>query len=405
MQQLAPHIVAPTAISSTDSITNQYSQARLQITPHSTAPVQQLTPQIVGPAAIVSTDSISNQYRSAIHMAPPSTGSVQELTPQIVGPMATTSTDSNLSATHHVVPIQYFQRPAAPPFQYHLHPNFQHLHTGAKSSVTTVSTALPDMSQGIRNSKPESETILPPSQQPTKVPEVTGDSIHHVDEHLRKMAIATSVDDKPATVTNAQLHSVTAFVESDDNIPKSVGTALSSTFVKVNPPVKNSSNVNILSNPIMTQTPSHGSGSGGPLLKDRLKSLEKNMTQLFSFITTTLSKNESSKPPATPARPATPETKVPEENKEQTEKMFDDDDDPVINASPGREMLSEQIGTIISMNSLFEANNVETYQEFKDEVSLNSTVHLTTNQKTKKGKVGRPRKQTGKLFLIHLITI
>ena len=185
-------------------------------------------------------------------MALPSTGSVQELTPQIVGPMATTSTDSNLSATHQGVPIQYFQRPAAPPFQYHLHPNFQHLHTGAKSSVTTVSTALPDMSQGIRNSKPESEMILPPSQQPTKVPKVTGDSIHHVDEHLRKMAIATSVHDKLATVTNTQLDSVTAFVELDDNIPKSVGTASSSAFVKVNTPVKNSSNVNILSNPITT---------------------------------------------------------------------------------------------------------------------------------------------------------
>ena len=146
------------------------------------------------------------------------------------------------------------------------------------------------------------------------------------------MAIATSVHDKPATVTNAQLHSVTAFVESDDNIPKSVGRSSSSAFIKVNTPVKSSSNVNILSNPIMMQTPSHGSGSGGPLLKDRLESLEKNMTQLFSFITTTLNKNESSKPPATPARPATPETKVPEEKKEQTEKMFDDEDDPVINA-------------------------------------------------------------------------
>ena len=69
------------------------------------------------------------------------------------------------------------------------------------------------------------------------------------------------------------------------------------------------------------------------------------------------------------------------------------------------EMLSEQIGTIISTNSLFEGNNIETYQEFKDKVSLNSTVHPTTNQKTKKGKVGRQCKQTGKLFLIHLITI
>ena len=79
-------------------------------------------------------------------------------------------------------------------------------------------------------------------------------------------------NNKAGTVTNAEIHSVTALVESDDNIPISVAISSSSAFVKVSTPVKNSSNVNILSNPITTQTPSHR--SGGPPLKDRLESLE-----------------------------------------------------------------------------------------------------------------------------------
>ena len=78
--------------------------------------------------------------------------------------------------------------------------------------------------------------------------------------------------------------------------------------------------------------------------------------------------------------------------------MFDDDNDSVINAFPEREAFSEQIGTIISTNSLFEQKaNVQTYEQFKDNVSPNSTIHHPKSKK--KGKVGRPHKSSKLLFI------
>ena len=80
--------------------------------------------------------------------------------------------------------------------------------------------------------------------------------------------------------------------------------------------------------------------------------------------------------------------------------MFDDENDSVIDAFPEIEALSEQIGTIISTNLLFEQEaNVQTYEQFKDNVSLNSTIHHPKSKK--KGKVGRPCKSS-KLLFIHL---
>ena len=81
------------------------------------------------------------------------------------------------------------------------------------------------------------------------------------------------------------------------------------------------------------------------------------------------------------------------------EQMFDDDDnDSIVHPSPEREALSEQIGNIISTNSLFEQQeNIQTYEKFRENLSLNSTIH---HPKTKKKvKVGQPRKSSKLLFI------
>ena len=74
---------------------------------------------------------------------------------------------------------------------------------------------------------------------------------------------------------------------------------------------------------------------------------------------------------------------MPEEKNNAIEQMFDDDDnDSIGHPSPEREALSEQIGGIILTNSLFkQQDNVQTYENFKENVSLNSTIH---HPKTKK---------------------
>ena len=79
--------------------------------------------------------------------------------------------------------------------------------------------------------------------------------------------------------------------------------------------------------------------------------------------------------------------------------MFDDDDnDSIVHPSPEREALSEQIGNIISTNSLFEQQeNLQTYENFKENISLNSTIHHPKTKK--KGKVGRPCKSSKLLFI------
>lgn len=187
-------------------------------------------------------------------------------------------------------------------------------------------------------------------------------------------------------VTNAVLHTVAAFVESDENIPKSASGPVLSPLIPVHTPVKNSSNVNLTSSPITTS-----SRPSGGALDERLESLERNITQLYSIITTSLTGKNATQTSTTTTE------KMDEEKKDEIEEMFDDNDS-VINPSPEREMLSEEIGTIISTNSLFEQEtNVETYEQFKGKVSLNSTVH---HPKQKAKKVGRPRKKACKLLII-----
>ena len=60
------------------------------------------------------------------------------------------------------------------------------------------------------------------------------------------------------------------------------------TNTKISTPVKSSSDVNILSSPITTVC----SRLPGPVLEDHLESLERNMTQLFNILTTTVNNNK-----------------------------------------------------------------------------------------------------------------
>ena len=107
---------------------------------------------------------------------------------------------------------------------------------------------------------------------------------------------------------------------------------------KISTPVKSSLDVNILSSPITT-VHSH---LPGPVLEDCLESLEKNMTQLFNILTTSINnKNQLDKTPKQ-------SDKLPEGKNNAIEQLFDDDDnDSIVHPSPEREALSEQIGSII----------------------------------------------------------
>ena len=377
LQQVTPQMVAPTGMA-TDSILNQFRPPTIPVTPQSTVSVHQLVPQFVAPAAVASTDSMwnqytppqivpptsvastdSNQYRPGyLQVTPQSMASLQNVTPQIVAQTAmSTNSISNQERTAKIqitldltVSMQQLAPEFVAPAPYSISNQFRPPGLQVAPQSTAPVNTLQQVSQGSLgrpNSEHDLETLLQPTQHGTKLPELTGQSTEEV-------------ENKVGTVTNAEIHSVTAVVKSDDNIPKSVAISSLSAFGKVNTPVKNSSNVNILSNPITMQTPSHR--SGGPHLKDRLYLLEKNMNQLFIFLTSGLNKSENTK------TAETAETKMAEEKKEEPLKMFDDDDDSVINVSPGRESLNQEIGTIISSHALFEPNNVETYQEFKDEV-------------------------------------
>ena len=259
--------------------------------------------------------------------------------------------------------------------QYQLQPNFQQV---AQTTTSTVPT-FQQLHQGLENAKQQAPS---PMEHSTKFGQLPAQSVQEVEEHVKQMELtSTPLDGKQAHVSNAGIHTVTAFVQSDDNIPNSVS--------KITTPVKNASPVNIISNPITTP-----SRIPGPVLEDRLDSLEKNMTQLFNILTTNFEKQASQKATS----PDKPKENA-QEKEHKTEEMFDDDNESVVNASDDGETLSKNIETIISTESLFEQE--QTYEEFKDNVSLNSTVHHPKTKK--KGKVGRPRKasKNRKLVLIE----
>ena len=246
-------------------------------------------------------------------------------------------------------------------FQYHLPlPNLPQVSQATPSSTAT--TTVQYVPQGIQSSKQELQQAPQLSEHSTKAAQIKPQTVHKVENQMEHLEIATkSVCGKPLPVTNDV-----------------VNTSVSSPFHKVSTPVKNSSPVNILATPITTP-----SCIQGPILEDRLESLERNLNQLFTFITNTLTnKNENTKTGEVMLEKAM-EEKIPEQ-----EKMFDDDNESVIDGSSNRGVLSQEIGNIISTDSLFEQDtNVVSYQQFKDKVSLNSTVH--ERKAKKKQKVSR----------------
>ena len=160
--------------------------------------------------------------------------------------------------------------------------------------------------QVLQNAKQDLQQSPALNKHSTKFSQLRPQSVHLVDEQMKKMEITmNAVHGKQAPVTNSVLHSVMGYIESDENIPKSITTPVSSPFHKITTPVKNSSDVNILSSPITT-TPSC---IPGPVLEDRLKSLESYMTQLFNILTTSM--NNKNEPTQIPKK----SDKLPEEKK------------------------------------------------------------------------------------------
>ena len=93
--------MAPTVMS-TDSISNQERTAKIQITPHSTIPMQQFAPQFVDPAP----DNNSNQYKTpGLQITPQSTGpvnSVQQVSQGSLGrPNSKHDLETLLQLTQH----------------------------------------------------------------------------------------------------------------------------------------------------------------------------------------------------------------------------------------------------------------------------------------------------------------
>ena len=126
---------------------------------------------------------------------------------------------------------------------YELQWNAPHVsQTKPTSTVTTVQ----EVPQELQNAKQDLQQAPSSNKHPTNFSQEPPQSIHLVDEQMKKMEITTNT--------------------------------------KISTLVQSSSDVNILSSPITTVH----SRLPGPVLEDHLKSLERNMMQLFNILTTTV---------------------------------------------------------------------------------------------------------------------
>ena len=128
--------------------------------------------------------------------------------------------------------------------QYQLQQNAPHV---SLTTPTSTVTTLQQVPQVLQNAKQDLQQAPALNEHSTKLSQQQPQSVHLVDEQIKKMEITmNTVHGKQAPVTNSVLHSVMGYVESDENIPKSITTPVSSPFHKITTPIKNSSDVNIL---------------------------------------------------------------------------------------------------------------------------------------------------------------
>ena len=181
-------------------------------------------------------------------------------------PQISQTTPSSTVTTLQPVP-QGLQNSKQELEQYQLQGNAPHV---CLTKPTSTVTTLQQVPQVLQNAKQDLQLAPAPNKHSTKFSQQPPHSIHLVDKQMKKMEITmNAVHGKQTLVTNGALHSVMGYVESDENISKLITTPVSSPFHKTTTPVKNSSDVNILSCPITT-IPSRFPGH---VLEDRLESL------------------------------------------------------------------------------------------------------------------------------------
>ena len=289
-------------------------------------------------------------------------------------------------------PVQPVQVQHIGPTQQHPQP-IQARPIGQEQQQPVQSQFIPPATQVVQQ---VTTTPLPVQEIDKKFPVMTPvtNRVYSKDEIITpiKQVGRTAVSSESCQVNNApERHILAAIVESD---------TVEASPLK-SPPVRSSSHLNILANPITTQ-----SGQSSGQFERRLDSLEKNMTQLITIFTSNMSTLKVQKTPEKANPTKTKEDSVKQEQSKEVP-LFEDD----VPESPAKNILNSQINEIISQDHLFEdkpnfTNSdqkptmqenypVESYEDFTAEVPLNSTVHNPSENRKheKKRRVGRPRKR------------
>ena len=324
----------------------------------------------------------------------------QQLLQYSAAPQFKTSQPLQLQAPHlqTTQPVQPVQVQHIGPTQHHPQP-IQAPPIGQQQQHPIQSQFIPPATQVVQQ---VTTTPLPVQEIDKTLPVIipVTKTVYSNDEIITpiKQVDRTAVSSANCHVNNApQPHILAAIVESDTVEPSPLKS----------PPVRSSSHLNILANPITTQ-----SGQSSGQFERRLDSLEKNLTQLITIFSSNMSTLKVQKTPEKANPPKTKEDSVKQEESKE-EPLFEDD----VPESPAKINLKSEINEIISQEHLFEdkpnfttSNQkptmqenypVESYEDFTAEVSLNSTVHNPSENRKheKKKRVGRPRKRASEYSL------